>query len=351
MKLGLITTGILQHEPQHGLDLAAELGFEAIEIGCGGFHSKRYADPEALLADPELLARWREALARRSLRVSALAVHGAPLSPDPRQASRYAREFERTCELAQRIGVDRITLMAGLPAGGPDDRTPSWVITPFPPWNLAALEWQWEQRLIPYWREKGRFAEEHGCRLCFEMSPADMVFNPRSLLRLRAEVGPVVGCNFDPSHLFWQQIDPLEAIRALGETIWHVHAKDTRLQEHEVRMNGVLDPKPHSESNGRSWVFRTVGYGHGEGFWRDFVSTLRAAGYDDVISIEHEDDLIDGDEGLAKAASLLGGVLLDEPVGLHWWEVMGVAEDGGAETDARAADADGTSSAGGTGAD
>lgn len=324
MKLGLITTGIVGHPFEEGLDLAHELGFSAIELGCGGFHSKRYADPRALLADAASLDRWREAFERRSLEISALAIHGAPLSPDPAQARAYEAELHDACRLAQRIGVSRLTLLAGLPEGGPGDRTPSWVVTPFPPWNVEALEWQWEARLVPYWRRQGRVAEDHGCRLCFEMSPADMVFNPASLLRLRDAIGPVACCNFDPSHLFWQQIDPLEAIRALGGVIAHVHAKDTQVQTHESRVNGILDPKPHAQAGARSWLFRTVGYGHPESFWRDFVSTLRAVGYDDVVSIEHEDDLIDPDEGLAKALALLRGVLIERPVAARWWESMAV---------------------------
>ena len=324
MKLGLITTGLLQHDFEAGLDLAERLGFQAIELGCGGFHSKRYADPGALLADPGRFERWRTAFAERSLEISALAIHGAPLSPDPVEAATYEREFRDGCRLAERLGVSRLTLLAGLPEGGPGDRTPSWVTTPFPPWNLEALQWQWQERFVPYWREKSRIAEAHGCRLCFEMSPSDMVFNPQSLLRLRAEVGEIIGCNLDPSHLFWQQIDPLEVIRELGPVIWHVHAKDTRVQEAQSRLNGVLDATPHAEASRRSWLFRTVGYGHDELFWRDFISELRLARYDDVVSIEHEDDLIEPDEGLAKAAALLRAVLIEAPVGTRWWETMSV---------------------------
>jgi sugar phosphate isomerase/epimerase len=327
VKLGLITTGLLQHEFEPGLDVVCKLGLQAIELGCGGFHSKRYADPQALLADPGRFARWRAAFEERSLEISALAIHGAPLSPDPAESVRYEQEFADACRLAEQLGVSRLTLLAGLPEGGPGDRTPSWVTSPFPPWNLEALQWQWEQRLIPYWREKAKIAADHGCRLCFEMSPSDMVFNPQSLQRLRAEVGEAVGCNLDPSHLFWQQIDPTEVIRELGSLIWHVHAKDTRIQEPQARLNGVLDPNPHGEVSRRSWLFRTVGYGHDEFFWRDFVSELRAIGYDDVVSIEHEDDLIDADEGLEKAVALLRGVLIERPVGQHWWETMGVAAD------------------------
>jgi len=323
MKLGLITTGLLQHDFEAGLDLARELGFDAIEPGCGGFHSKKFADPDALLADPGALERWRTSYEERGLEISALAVHGEPLSPDPARAAAYRHEFQQACRLAERIGVSRLTLLAGLPAGAPDDKTPCWVVTPFPPYNLDALAWQWEHRLIPYWVEQGRHAADRGCRLCFEMSPSDMIFNPASLFRLRAEVGPVVGCNFDPSHLFWQQIDPVEAIHALGDAIYHVHAKDTRSNDREIRLNGVLDPKAHSELAHRSWLFRTVGYGHGADFWCDFVSALRTVGYDDVLSVEHEDDLIDPDEGLAKAATMLRSILIEDPVSARWWDSIG----------------------------
>jgi sugar phosphate isomerase/epimerase len=319
----VVTTGLLQHDFDAGLDRAVELGLDAMEIGCGGFHPKRYGDPAHLLADPDALARWRDAFERRSLTISALALHGAPLAPDPAEAQTYLGEFEDACRLAERLGVTRITLLAGLPEGAPGDRTPCWVLTPFPPYNAAALEWQWEQRLIPYWRDRAAFAADHGCRLCFEMCFSDLVFNPDTLLRLRAEVGDAVGCNFDPSHLFWQQIDPVEAIHALGEAIYHVHAKDTRQDPREVRLNGVLDPRPFSDPAHRAWLFRTVGYGHGESFWRDFVTALRLVGYDDVVSIEHEDDLIDSDEGLARAVALLRGVLVERPAGAPWWDELG----------------------------
>lgn len=326
-----MTTGLLQHDFEAGLERVRELGLDTIEVGCGGFHPKRYADPAALLSDDRALERWREAFERRSLKISALALHGAPLAPDPVEAAAYARELEDTCRLAERIGVSRITLLAGLPEGAPGDRTPCWVTTPFPPYNADAIAYQWERRLIPYWRGLGPVAEAHGCRLCFEMCFSDLVFNPATLLRLRAEVGEVVGCNFDPSHLFWQQIDPLEAVRVLGDVIYHVHAKDLRLHPPEVRVNGVLDPKPFADAARRSWLFRSVGYGHGAGFWRELVTALQLAGYDDVVSIEHEDDLIDADEGLAKATALLRDVLVERGAGRAWWSDLGSPTSSGLE--------------------
>ena len=181
-------------------------------------------------------------------------------------------------------------------------------------------QWQWEQRLIPYWKEHGKIAEDHGVRLCFEMHPADMVFKPESLLRLRDAVGPVIGCNLDPSHLFWQGMDILEVIRILGSAIYHTHAKDSLPDSHNVRMNGILDTKDFQDRPHRSWIFRTVGYGHSEEFWRAYVSTLRLVGYDDVLSIEHEDPLIDPEEGFELAVRLLQQVLIRKPPARLWYE-------------------------------
>lgn len=318
MKLGALSTVYLDRSLAEAARRIRELGLSAIELGAGGYFPKTHCDPAALLAEPGAVAAFRETLAASELELSALTMHGEPLHPDPQVAAGYDAEFRAACRLAAQVGVTRLTLLAGLPAGGPEDRVPNWILFPWPPPMVDAYRWQWDQQVIPYWREHARFAADHGVRLCFEMVPADIVYNPETLLRLRDAIGPTVGCNLDPSHLFWQGIDVLDAIHRLGPAIYHVHAKDTRLLDHNVRVNGVLDPKPFSDQAGRSWLFRTVGYGHDEAFWRDFVSTLRLVGYDDVLSIEHEDPLIDLEEGLELAVRLLNGVLVRKPPARLW---------------------------------
>ncbi|MDP6824297.1 MAG: sugar phosphate isomerase/epimerase, partial [Dehalococcoidia bacterium] len=228
--------------------------------------------------------------------------------------------FLDTCRLAEKLGVTRLTLLAGLPEAAPGDQVPNWILYPFPAWYSERYEWQWEERLVPFWREHGKMAEDHGVRLCFELHPGDMVFNPEALFRLRSAVGPVIGCNLDPSHLFWQGMDIIEVVRTLGDAIYHVHAKDTGIDHHNVRVNGYLGFKEFQYHADRAWLFRTVGYGHDEGFWRDFVTALRLAGYDDVLSIEHEDPLMDPEEGLHKAATLLESVLMRRPPAGVWFE-------------------------------
>ena len=289
-----------------GLDRLRALGVGAIEIGCGGYHSdRRFGDPARLAADAGERSRWKDAIDARGLEISALALHGAPLSPDRAAAERYDAEFRAACGLAEQIGVDRITLLAGIPEGAPGDATPCWIASAFPPGNRDVLEWQWEQRVVPYWREHARIASDHGCRLCFEMHPNDVVHNPRAFLRLRDAIGPAACLNFDPSHLFWQGIDTVEALRAVADHVQHVHAKDTALNARRVRLDGVLDSGPFEALAERSWSFRTVGFGHGEPYWREFVSVLREIGYDGVVSIEHEDLYLAPRDGLAKAVAFL----------------------------------------------
>jgi len=320
MRLGALSVVLVDRSLREVAELMRGLGLESIELGAGGFIPNVHCNPAALLADRSGLQVFQETLSEFELTVSALAIHGEPLHPDPAIAEAYDRDFRNACMLAEKIGATRLTLLAGLPEAAPGDKTPNWILSPFPPWYMDKLEWQWEERLIPYWKEHGQIAEDHGVRLCFEMHPIDMVFKPEALLRLRDAVGPVIGCNLDPSHLFWQGMDILEVIRALGDAIYHVHAKDARLDPHNVRVNGVLDAKTFQNHANRSWLFRTVGFGHGEHFWREFVSTLRLVGYNDVISIEHEDPLVDPEEGLVLAVDLLRGILLRKPPGAIWFD-------------------------------
>jgi sugar phosphate isomerase/epimerase len=181
------------------------------------------------------------------------------------------------------------------------------------------LQWQWEKKVTPYWKEHGRFAAGHGVKIAVEMHPGFVVYNPETMLRLRSIAGKSVGCNYDPSHMFWQGIDPIAAIRILGDSIFHVHAKDTQIYERNLPLSGVLDTKKYSDERNRAWIFRTVGYGHGAGWWGEFISTLRMYGYDDVLSIEHEDSLLSPEEGLTKAIRFLEALIIREKPSAPWW--------------------------------
>ena len=174
--------------------------------------------------------------------------------------------------------------------------------------------------MIPYWKEINAFAEARGVRIAIEMHPGFCVYSAEHVLALRDAVGSKnIGANFDPSHLFWQGVDPVFAIRRLGDAIFHFHAKDTVIDPVNATVNGVLDTKSYSDFLNRSWIFRTVGYGHSESTWRDMVSNLRLVGYDGALSIEHEDGLMSQKEGFEKAAHFLKNILIKDDAGYAFW--------------------------------
>lgn len=319
MKLGVFDPvfGGLELEPM--LDRIVELELEAVEIGAGNYPGDRHCKPAELLADAGALRRFRDAIERRRLVMSALSCHGNPLHPDQARAERDDQVYRDTVRLAGELGVGVVNLFSGCPGDGPQASQPNWVTCAWPPEFSEIVAWQWEAVVIPYWKEAAGFAAEHGVRLGFEMHPGFVVYNPKTLLRLRAEVGETVGANLDPSHLFWQGIDPIIAIRELSGAIHHVHAKDTALDPYNVARNGVLDLENYADVAKRSWVFRSVGDGHDLLFWKRFVSALRVVGYDHVLSIEHEDSLASTDEGLTRAIGTLRQAVLAEAPTAMWW--------------------------------
>ena len=307
MKVGVLTVLYQDLPLEEALDRIAALGIRTVELATGNYVGNAHANPDELLADAQALQRLRGALAARDMQISALSQHGNPLHPDPAIAQAHHDTWRKTLELARRLEVSTVVAFSGCPGDHPDARRPNWITCPWPPDFTEALEWQWEERVIPYWTAEAEQARAAGVTVGFEMHPGMVVYNPETFMRLRGAVGEVAGCNFDPSHLFWQGIDVVEAVKEIARAgaLVHVHAKDTALDAGNVRRNGVLDTKPYDCILERSWSFRTVGYGQGVDLWRRLLSTLSAMGYDGAISIEHEDGLMSIDEGLAKAVRLL----------------------------------------------
>jgi sugar phosphate isomerase/epimerase len=211
-------------------------------------------------------------------------------------------------------------VLAGLPEGAPGDTCPCWIVDSFQPYAREALRWQWEERLIPYWREHAKIAQDHGCTLCFEPQIGDMIHSPSTFMRIREAIGPIAGCNLDPSHLFVQQIDVLEVIRFLGNAIYHVHIKDTRIDPCNLRLKGLLDTTSYCTPDQRAWTFTLIGWGHDQKFWRDFITNLRLVGYDGVLSVENETEYINVIEGLEKTIRFLKPMILEKHTGTCWWE-------------------------------
>jgi sugar phosphate isomerase/epimerase len=291
-----------------------DLGVEMVEIGCGGYPGKAHCNPDILLNNDGKLEEFRALFAEYGIGICALSCHGNAVHPNKEIAAAFDRDFRNCVLLSEKLGVDTIVTFSGCPGDSPDAKYPNWVTCPWPDDFLKILDYQWNEVLIPYWKEAAAFAEAHNVRrIAFEMHPGFCVYNPETWLKLRAAVSPILGANLDPSHLLWQGIKPANAIRYLGDAIYHVHAKDTKIDEINTAANGVLDTKHYSDEIHRAWVFRTVGYGHGEEFWRDFVDNLRLVGYDRVLSIEHEDSLMSIDEGLEKAVHFLKPILMRDP--------------------------------------
>jgi sugar phosphate isomerase/epimerase len=320
MKLGLFTPvfGKLTFD-----QLLAELKkyplLTRVELGCGGWPGSSHIDPKALLASKEAASEYRKRLADAGLTISALSCHNNPVHPDEAIASRDNETFEQTLRLAEALEVSTVVTFSGCPGGGPHDATPNWITAAWPPEYSEALEWQWNERLIPYWLKAERRAANAGVRVALEAHPGFCVYNPETLLRLRTATGKNLGINLDPSHLWWQGMDIPTVIRELGGAIFYVHAKDVAINPIQASRNGVLDTKSYARMSERSWLFRSVGWGHSELEWKAIVSALRLAGYDDTLSIEHEDALASTHEGLSSAIGMLSRVLLQEPPVEAWW--------------------------------
>ena len=314
MKLGVLTNLFGKMSLEEALTKFEALGIEAAEIGCGGYPGKAHCDPKILLNDKKALDEFKATLARHHIELSNLSAHGNPVHPDKKIAKAFHDDFIDAVLLAEKLGVDTVVTFSGCPGGSPEDKTPNWATCAWPDDFLAVLDYQWNEVLIPYWKKTAEFARNHGVtKIAFEMHPGFCVYNPETMLRIREAVGETLGANFDPSHLIWQGIDPVAAIKALEGAIYHFHAKDTKLDKYNVAKFGVLDTKHYSDEAHRSWIFRSVGYGNGLDYWRDIISALRLVGYDKVMSIEHEDSLMTPEEGLRHAVEFLKQSIIKDP--------------------------------------
>ncbi len=329
MKLGVFNPIFGNLSLEQLLETLPKLGLEAVEmrsgpvdsreIAAGRYPAQQQCDPQVLLADKGKLDEFVQAFRVANIQISAYSCHGNPVHPDPSQAELFHAAFERSVRLAEASEVGVVVVFSGTPGGSPGDKTPNWITYTWPPEYAQALEYQWQQVLIPYWKKAADFAKAHGVKIAVEAHPGFSVYNLGSFLRLREAVGESIGMNFDPSHLFWQGVDVVRMIRALEGMIYHVHAKDTYLDPVNLPVKGVLDLS--KDLKDRPWYFRSVGYGMGEKVWRDIVSALRTSGYDYVLSIEHEDALASRVEGVKKAISVLKSAILSESAGGASWTV------------------------------
>ncbi len=306
MKLGLYSDGFGHLPLADCLNFCRERALECIELGTGNWSEAPHMELAALLASSGRRDELLGAITERGLTVSALNCSGNPLHPGADGAA-HRKVIADSIALASQLGVGRIVTMSGCP-GGPGDSHANWIVTSWPPETSEILAWQWREQVIPYWVELAAMARDHGVKLCLEMHGVQCVYNIETFERLREATGEGVGINFDPSHLLWMGADPIAAVRRLGGSIFHAHAKDTRL-EAAASINSRLDTKRVMPVEGRSWNFVAVGRGQDALFWRTLIEALRSVGYDDVLSIENEDYALSAPEAIDASIACLREVL------------------------------------------
>jgi sugar phosphate isomerase/epimerase len=305
VKIGLFTDSLQDLSFPEALDWAAAHGIEAVELGTGNFSRAPHCNLDLLVKDNGSRNDLLAALEAKGLELSALNCNGNLLDPDLDRRKKSQATFFKTIELAKLLGIDRVVTMSGCP-GESGGRYPNWITCTWQSEFIELLDRQWTDEVEPFWTRAGRIIADQAVKIAIEMHPGQIVHNTRTLLRLREVAGPHLGANFDPSHLFWQGMDPMVVLRALGKGfVFHVHAKDTKINPEEMALNGGLETRANSRVGDRSWDFRAVGYGHGEAWWRDFLSVLRMMDYDGVLSIEHEDRLMGSREGIIKSVEFL----------------------------------------------
>lgn len=321
MKLGVFMVLLSGRKLEDALDYVVSKGLKAVEIGTGGFPGNAHCNPAELLENEAALKNFKNAVESRGLIISALSCHGNPLHPQKQIAKEYHDIYVKTVELAEKLEVPVVNTFSGCPGDHEDAKYPNWPVAPWPNDFQEILSWQWENKVIPYWNEWGKYAADRGVKIGLELHGGFSVHTPATLLRLREAAGEVIGANLDPSHMWWQGIDPVQAIQILGRegAIHHFHAKDTVIDPVNVNKYGLTDMQSYTNMMDRAWQFRSVGYGHDLKEWADMMSALRLVGYDYVVSIEHEDGLMSVEEGFSKAVQNLQQVLIEEPLGDMWW--------------------------------
>lgn len=321
MKLGMLTSAICNLTLDETLQYCSEIGLEAVEIGCGGIIGIHHCDPEILLNDEAAFEAFKQKFSHYSIEISAFSCHGNPVHPVKEIADRYDQAVRSGILLAEKMNIDTICGFSGCPGSEPQSIYPHWHTVPWFAEATASLEWQWEERLIPYWTGIAQFAREHGVKhIALEMHPGFCVYNPETLLRLREACGPEIGANFDPSHLIWQGIDPVQAIRKLSGAIYHFHAKDTFVDPVEMGKNGFFDPIGAFTERYKPFSFRIPGNGTSVTNWHKILVALGQSGYDGVVSIEHEDNTRGQDEGIRKSVAFLKDILIRELPSNCWWK-------------------------------
>jgi len=321
MKLGVFTVLFAKKSFEEMLSYVKRSGLQTIEIGTGGNPGDAHCPLDELLESEDKRKQYMEQVQSHGLAISAFSCHDNPLSPNKKVAKKAHETFVKTVKLARLLDVPVVNTFSGTPGASEDATYPNWPVTPWPTDYSDVYKWQWEEKIIPYWKEQGKFVEDNGVKIGIELHGGFSVHTPHTMLKLRDATNNSIGANLDPSHLWWQGIDPIAAIKILGKenSIHHFHAKDTFIDQENVNMYGLTDMQSYDNVQTRAWTFRSVGSGHSTQDWSDMMSALRTFGYDYVVSIEHEDPLMSINEGFQRAVTNLKSVLIKESSPEIWW--------------------------------
>ena len=274
MDIGFLTSPFRNENLDLVIDFAADNGFDALEVAATP--GSRHIDPASLTL--RHAKEIRAKTGKRGLRISSLACYMNITDPDPEKRRAVVDHLVLAVDAAGALGVDTVCALAGLPPPGMS--------------RMDTIE-----KLVPkVYARVLRRARKKGVRIALENWTATNIRNLQEWDRI-FEVVPDenFGLNFDPSHLYWQGIDPVEAVFRFSDRIFHVHAKDTEVLVHKLRYLGNQE---------RGW-WRYVIPGLGDIAWGPFVGALRRIGYNNVLSIEHEDGAQGREEGFIRGRNYL----------------------------------------------
>ncbi|MGH3464062.1 MAG: sugar phosphate isomerase/epimerase family protein [Kribbellaceae bacterium] len=324
MKLGAYTACLHDKPIADALKILREMGLDSAEINSGGFLPAPHLPIEQIRAGQTARDDYLGLFESSGVALTALNCNGNPLHPDPGIRQKHAQDVRDAIELAALLGVKRVVTMSGLPEAHAGGSAPSWTVLPWVSVYLDARDYQWNEVAIPFWKDIQARAADADVKVCIEMHPHNVVYNPATMVRLAEEINAThVGAEMDPSHLFWQGIDPVAALDSLGGLVYNAAAKDTRINE-AAKVNGVLDDRfgrvlptdpgalglGGAETLSRwpensSWDFVAVGRGHDVAFWTEFLRAIQRIDPEMAVNIEHEDQELDQLEGLESAAKTL----------------------------------------------
>jgi sugar phosphate isomerase/epimerase len=319
MKIGILTVMYNEKPLEDVLKYVSGLGYEAVELAA--WKGSQHVDVDAVLKGGA--SSLKRTISKYGMSISALSNHlEGQLVLGPLDAStdewykgtaeekvKYGMDrMKRTAEAAAALDVPVVCGFVGAPNWG------SWYI--FPPAYERLFEKGFEI-FSERWGEILDTFAAHGIKFAHEVHPQEQVYNIETAEQAIKVINKKeFGFNFDPSHLVWQQIDPVVFIKKFGDRIYHSHAKDAELVKENLATSGS-NPTGNWRRPTRGFRFRVVGWGDVP--WKRVMTALLEVGYDYVLSYEHEDPVMSREDGCEKCIAYLRPLIIKAPLEKVWW--------------------------------